>query len=197
MSRLSSQDKKSYDLFTGVSQIIDKNTVISANLTLSYSQGYLNDPYKVVQRDEVTVVPDSLGGTIDIPVVNNYQDNRPDERFRQVLQLQGTRYFEPLDGALDVVLRLSNDDCGIFSEALQIEWRQEIGEHLLVVPFFRYYHQNAADFFVNTLNNVPVGTPSSHPILASQRQRTQLLRGLPSLLIGRDHRRTQGFLSVQ
>lgn len=157
------QEKNSYDLFTGVSQIIDKNTVISANLTLGYAEGYLNDPYKVVQRDEVVIVPDGLGGTVELPVVNIYPENRPDERFRQVLQLEGLRYFESAKGALDVVLRLSNDDYGIFSQTLHAEWRQEVGEKLQIVPFVRFYHQNAADFFVNTLNGLPVATPSPDP----------------------------------
>lgn len=160
---LGNQEKKSYDLFTGVSQIIDKDTVVTANLTLGYGDGYLNDPYKVVQRDEITTVPDGLGGTIDVPVVNIYRENRPDHRFRQVLQLEGTRYFEAADGALDVVLRLSNDDFGIFSQTLQVEWRQAVGSHFQAIPFFRYYHQNAADFFVNSLNNVPITTPSGNP----------------------------------
>ncbi|MES2658543.1 MAG: DUF3570 domain-containing protein [Verrucomicrobiota bacterium] len=160
---LGNHEKNSYDFFTGVSQVIDKNTVITANLTLGYSDGYLNDPYKVVQRDEVVSVPDGLGGFIDVPVVNIYRENRPDHRFRQVLQLEATRYFEPAEGALDVTLRLSNDDYGIFSETLQVEWRQAVGENFQVVPFIRLYHQNAADFFVNTLNNVPVTTPSPDP----------------------------------
>ena len=160
---LGNHEKNGYDLFTGVSQIIDKNTVVSANLTLGYNEGYLNDPYKVVQRNEVVTIPDGTGGTIDVPVVNIYRENRPDERFRQVLQLQGTHYFEPADGALDVVVRLSNDDYGIFSETLQVEWRQAVGSHFEAVPFFRYYHQNAADFFVNTLNNVPITTPYPDP----------------------------------
>ena len=160
---LGNHAKNGYDLFTGVSQILDKNTVISANLTLGFNEGYLNDPYKVVQRNEVVTIPDGTGGTIELPVVNIYRENRPDHRFRQVLQLEGTRYFEAANGALDVVLRISNDDYGIFSQTLQAEWRQAVGDHFQVVPFFRFYHQNAADFFVNTLNNVPIVTPYPDP----------------------------------
>jgi hypothetical protein len=44
-----------------------------------------------------------------------------------------------------------------------LEWRQELGERLVVAPFIRHYRQSAADFFVNTLDNVPVETPSSVP----------------------------------
>ncbi|MCX6877320.1 MAG: DUF3570 domain-containing protein [Verrucomicrobia bacterium] len=46
------QDKTSLDFFTGSSQIIDKNTVVTANLTLGTNSGYLNDPYKGLQRTE-------------------------------------------------------------------------------------------------------------------------------------------------
>lgn len=160
---LGDRDKRGYDHFTGISQIIDKDTVISANLTLGYGEGYLNDPYKVVQRTDIVQVPDGLGGTVDLPVVNIYRENRPDTRFRQVLQLEARRYFEPVDGVLDGTLRFSHDDFGILSETLQLEWRQNVTEHFIAVPFIRYYHQNAADFFVQTLDGIPLATPSDDP----------------------------------
>jgi Protein of unknown function (DUF3570) len=160
---LGSRRKRGYDLFSGVSQIIDQNTVVSANLTIGYAEGYLNDPYKVVQRTETVLVPDGSGGTIEVPVVNLYRENRPDERFRQVLQFGGRHYFTAADGALDATLRLGHDDYGILSQTLQIEWRQNLSDRFQVVPFLRWHHQNAADFFVRTLDQVAVGTPSSDP----------------------------------
>ena len=155
--------KESFDLFTGVTQILDKNTVVSANLTVGYANGYLDDPYKVIQRNEILQIPNGAGGFIDIPITNVYRENRPDSRLREVLQFEGRRYFEPLDGALDAVLRLSNDDYGVFSETLQVEWRQNVMDHFQVIPFFRYYHQNAADFFMTTLNDLNIGTPAEDP----------------------------------
>ena len=157
---LGGQKKETFDFFAGITQIIDKNTTVSANLTLGYSDGYLNDPYKVVQRDEVLIIPPM----VEIPIVILYPENRPGNRFRQVLQLGGGHYFESLKGALHADLRLSHDDYGVFSQMAQLEWRQEVGEDLLLTPFYRFYHQNAADFFVNTLNDViPVGTPPNAP----------------------------------
>ncbi len=155
--------KESYDLFAGVTQILDKDTVLTANLTVGYANGYLNDPYKVVQRNEVVQVPDGVGGFIDLPVTNIYRENRPDSRLREVLQFEGKHYFQPVSGALDAVLRFGHDDYGITSETLQLEWRQEIGEHFQVIPFFRYYHQNAADFYMTTINDLGLGTPASAP----------------------------------
>jgi hypothetical protein len=160
---LADKDKHAYDIFAGVSQILGKNTIVTANLTLGYTEGYLNDPYKVVQRNESILIPDGFGGVIEIPLVNLYRENRPDSRFRQVLQLGVRHYVEPAHGAIDGLLRFSYDDYGIFSQTARFEWRQEIGDHFEVIPFVRWYHQNEADFFVNTLNNVGVGTPAGDP----------------------------------
>ena len=159
---LGDRDKRTTDFFAGVSQLLDKDTVISANLTLGHAEGYLNDPYKLVQRTEFITLPDGLGGTINVPIVNVYRENRPDSRFRQVLQLGARHYFEPVDAALDGILRFSHDSFGVFSQTVQFEWRQQVGKNLQAVPFIRYYHQNEADFFTNTLDAFP-GTPSGNP----------------------------------
>lgn len=37
-----------------------------------------------MQRNEIASIPDGLGGTSDVPVVNIYPENRHDTRFRQV-----------------------------------------------------------------------------------------------------------------
>jgi len=160
---IDNQDKKNYDLFAGITQLIDKNTYVSANLTLGYSEGYLNDPYKSIQRTETLLLPDGMGGFNRFDVLNSYAENRPDSRMREVLQLQGTHLFENVGGALDAVLRLSSDDYGVVSETVQLEWRQSIGKAFEVTPFFRYYHQSAADFFTNTLDGVPIDYPADHP----------------------------------
>jgi hypothetical protein len=156
---LPDQGKKSYDLFAGVTQIIDKNTTVSINFTMGYSEGYLNDPYKLIQRNETINFP----GIPPIPVVNVYSENRPDSRLRQVLQLEGKHFFEKANASLDVMLRFSNDDYGVFSQTAEVEWRQGIGGSWEINPFMRYYQQNAADFFTNTLNNIAVVNPPTYP----------------------------------
>ena len=157
------RDKDSFDLFAGINQTVDKNTVVSAALTLGWSEGFLNDPYKAVQRTDIVVIPDGLGGTIEIPVDNLYPENRPDSRFRQVLTLGGRHYFDRAHGAFDALYRYSHDDYGINSHTVQIEWRQEAGERLEIAPFFRYYRQSAADFFVRSIDGLPIDTPPNDP----------------------------------
>lgn len=148
------QNKKNYDAFLGLSQLLDKNTILSANLTLGYSEGYLNDQYKVIQRNEL------FGG---IPVTNIYRENRPSSRLRAVLQLQGTHFFTAANAALDAIVRLTQDDYGITSQSLQLEWRQGLFNRLELTPFVRYYQQTAADFYHRTLNGLNVGTPQEFP----------------------------------
>lgn len=148
------QNKKNYDAFLGLSQLLDKNTILSANLTLGYSEGYLNDQYKVIQRNEL------FGG---IPVTNIYRENRPSSRLRAVLQFQGTHFFTDANAALDAIVRLTQDDYGITSQSLQLEWRQGLFNRLELTPFVRYYQQTAADFYHRTLNNLNVGTPQEFP----------------------------------
>lgn len=160
---LPDQGKNSYDLFAGVTQIIDKNTFVSANFTLGLAQGYLNDPYKSIQRTDEILLPDGVGGFISIPVVNTYAENRPDQRVREVLQLEGTHYIEAVDAALNGVLRFSHDDFGVTSQMAQLEWRQAIGEKWELTPFFRYYHQSAADFFMNSLDGEVSGDLPDYP----------------------------------
>lgn len=157
------QNKKSYDLFFGLTQLLDKNTILTANLTLGYAEGYLNDQYKSIQRTSTLTVPDGQGGFITLPVTTLHRENRPSSRLRGVLQLQGTHYFPQAHAALDAVVRLGGDDYGVWSQSLQVEWRQSVMERLEVIPFFRYYQQSAADFFYNTLNETGVTKPADFP----------------------------------
>ena len=157
------RDKNTYDVFAGISQIINKNTFVTANFTLGYADGYLNDPYKVVQRSGFVQVPDGGGGFISVPVTDIHRENRPDSRLRQVFQLEGRHYFERVNGALDAIYRYSHDDFGVNSHTFQVEWRQAIGGHLYITPFFRYYRQSEADFFVQTLDDVPIDEPYGDP----------------------------------
>ena len=155
--------KHSYDFFGGVSQILDKNTIVSASLTLGSNQGYLSDPYKAVSYTSSIEIPDGEGGVNIIEIDNLYPENRPDSRFRQVIQLNARRYFEKLHGALDATYRYSHDDFGINSNTFGLEWRQEIGERFEVTPFIRYYRQSAADFYVDSADGLFDSPPPDQP----------------------------------
>lgn len=162
-------DKRTYDTYLGLTQILDKNTTFTAGVTLGYTRGFISDPYKVVQRTDIVTIPDPLdpafpfGGTINVPVINVYRENRPNERIRQVFQTGLTHFFEKLEAAAEGSYRFSHDDFGVNSHTFQAEWRQRLGSRFELVPFARYYTQNEADFFVNTLDGLVVGAPNPDP----------------------------------
>ncbi len=133
----SPRNKDSTEGLLGISQVLDQNTIVGANLTLGYSDGYLSDPYKRVLFDDF---PNGNPLTV-------FPENRPDYKFRQVVFLSGQHYFEPVKGAAELSYRLYHDSFGIVAHTATIEWHQKIGKHAILSPLFRYYTQTAADFY--------------------------------------------------
>ena len=71
-----SQRKDSYDYFLGISQVMDPNTVVALNFTYSDYNGFLSDPYKIIQR-ETEILPG-----LSLPLT--FPENRPDSRERRI-----------------------------------------------------------------------------------------------------------------
>lgn len=135
------QDKKTTDGLIGVNQLLDQNTVLTANFTVGYSEGYLADPYKQV------LLPDYFGVTLP--------EQRPDSRFRQVGFLEATRFVEQVNGAVNASYRFHHDDWDITAHTISLEWRQKVGNWLTISPLARYHYQTAADFYATTVPGVP------------------------------------------
>jgi hypothetical protein len=135
----SSRDKDTTDGLLGISQVLDRNTVVSANFTLGYSDGYLSDPYKRVLFDDFPYTP---GFPFTV-----FPEHRPEHKFRQVAYVSLQHYFEPLKGAADVSYRYYHDSFGIVAHTASVQWNQKIGKHVMLSPLFRYYTQTAADFY--------------------------------------------------
>jgi len=151
---LETEKKESYDYFIGVSQVLDPKTVVSLNFTYSNFNGYLSDPYKIVQR-ETEILPG-----LSLPLT--FPENRPDERNRMIWFFNGKRFFDVLKGSLDFDYRYFDDDWGVESHTFDLEWYQKIGERWIIRPKYRYYRQNAADFYIIDLDTSPI-EPSEAP----------------------------------
>ncbi len=128
--------KTSQQYLIGVTQIIDKNSLIQLNMTYGYSEGYLSDPYKMVWF---------YNG-------NNVSDIQSDKRPRQKNQFawlaQYVHNFEALNNAaLHADYRFGLDDWGIHSHTTELSWHQPVGNGFQVIPRFRYYSQDSADFY--------------------------------------------------
>lgn len=151
----SPRNKGSTDGILGVSQVLDQNTIVSANLTLGYSDGYLTDPYKRVLFLDFPYTPPNP------PTV--FPENRPDYKFRQVVFLSGQHYFEPVKGAAELSYRFYHDSYGIVAHTATLQWNQKIGKYAILSPLFRYYTQTAANFYGTEFPGDPTN-PSVYPI---------------------------------
>jgi len=133
-------NKDTTDLLLGVTQLLGPTTVLSANLTLGFSSGYLNDPYKRVLFLDFPLPPPGLPYTV-------WPENRPDSKFRQVVFVSLRQYVEKAHGAVDASYRFHHDDFGILANTVALQWNQKIGSHVIVSPLFRFHTQTAADFY--------------------------------------------------
>jgi len=128
--------KTSQQYLLGVSQIIDKNSLLQSNITFGYHNGYLSDPYKGVFFYNGDTVSD-FGS-----------DTRPQEKFQWAWLTQYVRNFEQFNNAaLHADYRFYTDDWGINAHTAEISWHQPIADNWVVIPRFRYYVQDRADFY--------------------------------------------------
>ena len=148
-------DKESLDFSVGVTQLLSPKTILQANLSLGYSRGYLGDPYKSIGRAETFMIP----GLPPFSERIAYFENRPDERLRIVFRLGLLQYFEPLNGSFEGSYRLFQDDRGLRAHTINLQWNQEIGDRLIISPYYRFYHQDEADYYSVNLDNSDV-TPN-------------------------------------
>lgn len=148
--------KLSRDFMVGVTQLLDRNTTLTCNLTWGRARGYLSDPYKLVQK-AIEIAP---GFPLDL----TFPENRPDERTKRIAYVQLLHLFENTRGTADVSYRYLEDDQGLESDTIELAWLQRFGANWIVQPFYRYYAQNAADYYIYDLDNtpiVPVANPTS------------------------------------
>lgn len=129
-----SDNKDTIDLLLGVTQVINRRTIMQFNYGLSQIDGYLTDPFKVVS------LVDQQGFTQQL-----LYENRPDSRTRHNFYWQ-TKYAMD-SGVADVSYRFSTDDWDIDSHTIDSKLRFNLSNHSYIQPHFRYYQQSTADFY--------------------------------------------------
>lgn len=167
-----------------LTQILTKNSLVETGVGYTRSTGYQANPYKVV--DFVFVDPNQTPmdtGTPGLPLllaadVQAVLEQRPEARNQATWDARYVHYVEPLDAAVHLGYRFYHDDWGIDAHTFDADWRQPLGSGWTITPRFRYYSQNAADFYQPyflfkqaqptlgsssrlDLNAVPVGAYSS------------------------------------
>lgn len=148
------EKKTAHDAILGVTQVLSPRTVVTANLTYTLHEGFLSDPYKIIEK-ETEVVPGVVLGL-------TFPENRPDTKERLIGFFNVTHAFEDLRASLDASYRLLDDSWGVLSNTIELAWFQRLGERWVLRPAVRYYRQTEADFYVPDLNNSPI-QPAGDP----------------------------------
>jgi len=139
-----SDDKTVADLLIGVTQVIDRRTLMQFNYTYGMDDGYLTDPYKILS---VVIDPssDTLAGT---PYL---YEKRPDSRTRNALYWKTVHQFS--EDVVNFSYRYYWDDWGISSHTFDARYRYEMGGGHYLMPHARYYLQDKADFYYYKLTD--------------------------------------------
>ncbi|MBN2646687.1 MAG: DUF3570 domain-containing protein [Thiotrichales bacterium] len=138
-----SDTRTSVEALFGITQILDKNSLIQLNFGLASSSGYHTDPYKLVSLLDANGDPTAY-----------YYENRPDSRLRAYLYANYRRHLSWGD-TVETAYRLASDDWGILSHTLDAKYRWNLSERWALTPRLRFYQQSAADFYTHHLNSVP------------------------------------------
>lgn len=139
------EDKTVTDLLVGVTQVINRRTLMQFNYSLSSSDGYHTDPFKII-----SVVDDTPGATLG-DTVDYVYENRPDSRLKQAIYWQ-TKYHLTED-VIDFSYRYMTDDWEVKSHTFDLRYRYMLGEGSYLEPHFRYYMQDAAEFYTHSLRD--------------------------------------------
>lgn len=129
-NRIKRENKGTFSMFAGVSQVINRVSVLQAAMSITQHNGYLSDPYKQVW-------------VRGIPQV----ENRPTNKTQFVITA-GYRYFFPdKNAAIHTNVRLYEDSWNMKSETFEVKWVQSLANNWQIIPSFRYYTQSQADFY--------------------------------------------------
>lgn len=138
-------DKSTFQGLLGVTQVLDKNSLLQANLTYSHNQGYLSDPYKYA----LVLAPAAATPCDPAYYGNCYTlDSRPGSRDQFSLLLRYVRNFSALNAAaLHLDYRFYADTWDIAAHTFEAAWYQPVYDGWLFTPRVRYYSQTAAEFY--------------------------------------------------
>ncbi|HLP76586.1 MAG TPA: DUF3570 domain-containing protein [Candidatus Paceibacterota bacterium] len=150
---LTKQKKNDSSALIGVTQLLGPATILTADVTVGYSSGYLSDPYKRVLFDDVPYYPGTDPANPNAFTV--WPERRPSHKLREVLFVALSHNFEPLNGAAEVTYRLHHDSFGVTANTFSFQWNQKITKYLILSPLVRFHTQTAASFYATDFRGDP------------------------------------------
>lgn len=140
--------RKDWAAHLGLTQVLNKNALIETGLGYTYSIGYMENPYKVVQvafidPDQQFLAPaDGYFANVQALL-----EQRPNVRHQLNGNVHYVQHIDAFDAALHLDYRYYHDDWGINAHTFEADWGQPLGQGWTVTPRVRYYSQDAADFY--------------------------------------------------
>ncbi|MEQ1545212.1 DUF3570 domain-containing protein [Methyloglobulus sp.] len=141
-------NRQDWSTHLGLTQVLSKDALVSADFSYTRSTGYMGNPYK-----GVAIAFIDPGRQLGAPkngynsTVFSLLEQRPEERNQWNVGGRYVQYVEPLDAALHFDYRFAADDWGIQSHTFEADWVQPLGAGWTVTPRIRYYSQDAANFY--------------------------------------------------
>jgi hypothetical protein len=129
--------RNTYDLSMTLSQVMSKRFQLALTLDIAYQSGLLSTPFHRVYMNDGSLLRETLPGSrIKVPIGlrANY--------------FMGERFI------IRSFYRYYQDDWGMTSHTVHIEFPYRISSVLSVTPFYRYYHQTRIDHFAPYLENM-------------------------------------------
>lgn len=145
--------KTTTDFMLGLTQVINRSTIMQFNLGMSNSSGYLSDPYRFIS---VVEGDGSLTSVLPSNAFPYLYEKRPEKRNRNTFFWRTVHHLN--EDVVNVSYRYFTDDWGINSHTLDFKYRYELGGDQYLQPSFRYYTQTNADFYANYLLEADVAT---------------------------------------
>jgi len=128
--RVESAEKDSFSIYGGLTQVINRDTLLQVGLNVSKHDGFLSDPYKRVFVENT---------------IRN--DNRPGSRTQYAASARLRHYLNSVKAALHVNYRYYLDDWSVEAHTLDISWNQKLPSGWRLSPAIRYHSQESASFY--------------------------------------------------
>lgn len=138
--------KQDWGVHAGVTQVLNKSAVVSADFNYTRSTGYMANPYKVSQFFFVDPAEFEFNEFVS-PERVAFLERRPEVRNQWGVGGRYVQFINPLNAALHFDYRFSADDWGIQAHTFEADWVQPLSFGWSVTPRIRYYSQDAADFY--------------------------------------------------
>jgi hypothetical protein len=134
------QQNENHSYTLGLTQILSRNLIGTFDFETDIDQGYLSSPYRQVRY--------LISGALGTPtaILGTETQKYPNTRTSNAASL-GLKYYLPYHAAIDGSFRYFHDTWAIGAETLQLHYAQPVWHHWLLEGFYRYYRQNAANFY--------------------------------------------------